>query len=1169
MCDKSDALGDENVESVGLICAKERFSENEEVIEMLNNISNICGPESTMRDAERAYEKFQLIFSQYNEQPHLLDPYLDDILSKIVSIVRQESAVELKHTAFKYLFLLINTRGYKVIVRCLPHEVADLEPTLQLLEAQDSNDTATWETRYCLLLWLSIIVMIPFHMSRLDSGAQSKTVMGRLCDVCQKYLLCGDKCREGAAFLSARFLTRSDVKEIYLADFLKWINEKVSDEITEGSSWKRFGPLACLASILKHGKREDLLPYAPQLLHCVMDAKCLDDYYPLSSKFSMKIVARIGLTFLKPRVASWRYNRGSRSLTSNLSNADVQATDQANTNPTEDLGGGDEQEEDDDIDIPSEIEDIIEYLIQGLKNENNTTRWSAAKGIGRVMSRLNKQCGDDVVCSILELLNPRNSDGAWQGGCLALAELARRGLLLPKRLEDVVPLVVKALTFEEPRGYNSVGANVRDAACYVCWAFARAYHPNIILPFSTQIAEGLLIATCFDREINCRRAAAAAFQENVGRLGNFPHGIEILTTADYFSVGIRSNAYLKISVYIAQFEEYTKGFINHLFDRKVDNWDPNIRSLAAKALFNLTPCAPQYILTHGFQALLSLIRSIDLNARHGAILALGEIVHGLSLLNISLDSSQLHEVENLVSHLKERQVMRGQSGEFTKIACCSFIENCSRAKLPFNGKPVVAEWQELLDDCLCHESTEMRQTAAAALTHLCTQYYSLDSVDIRSDIINKYTSTLQTGNKISRMGYTLALGSLPPFMLHGFLPTVVQSLVKCSKITQESVKWAESRAAALKALSSICLNIHLHKIDEGLSCYSLVVEIIEALLNGMKDYTSDSRGDVGAWVREAAMLGLKDVITLATDEASEVLDPDLICQSFVEISQQAVEKIDRTRGYAGRVFSSLLHKDGKPVPHIPDEAKLKEIFPADRCDSINWIAACDTFPLFIQLLSLPRFTKAVMLGLVGSVGGLTESLVKYSSQALFDHLRQQEHTELVRLCDTVATIFEQYQHEDRITIPLLTFLERLLTSNSIAPVLIDPQNAFAKRLLRCGKTEIAKTVNSKKLTASVDFFCQLIQVPGEVSRRSLVQLGILLCHRFLWLRRVTATKMYEALIVYSEECGVDPSTLDDAMAILSDTEWDTLSTEAARAQRNKLCQLLNIPMPTAGTPSNK
>jgi hypothetical protein len=77
-------------------------------------------------------------------------------------------------------------RGYKRVVVYLPHEVADLEPVLALLARQDPTDSATWQTRYMLLLWLSIIAMIPFDMSRFDAAAkhtnenQQHGVMDRL-----------------------------------------------------------------------------------------------------------------------------------------------------------------------------------------------------------------------------------------------------------------------------------------------------------------------------------------------------------------------------------------------------------------------------------------------------------------------------------------------------------------------------------------------------------------------------------------------------------------------------------------------------------------------------------------------------------------------------------------------------------------------------------------------------------------------------------------------------------------------------------------------------------------------------------------------------------------------------------------------------------------------------
>lgn len=74
-------------------------------------------------------------------------------------------------------------------------------------------------------------------------------------------------------------------------------------------------------------------------------------------------------------------------------------------------------------------------------------------------------------------------------------------MLLPGRLPEVVPVVIKALTYDELRGYASVGAHIRDAACYVCWAFARAYEVVDLKPYVEDIARALLIVAVFDREV--------------------------------------------------------------------------------------------------------------------------------------------------------------------------------------------------------------------------------------------------------------------------------------------------------------------------------------------------------------------------------------------------------------------------------------------------------------------------------------------------------------------------------------------------------------------------------------------------------------------------------------------------------------------------------------------
>ena len=96
-------------------------------------------------------------------------------------------------------------------------------------------------------------------------------------------------------------------------------------------------------------------------------------------------------------------------------------------------------------------------------------------------------------------------------------------------------------------------------------------------------------------------------------------------------MGSRANAYLELSVFIAQYEEYTEALVSHLAERKVGHWDIHVRDLAAKALNRLASVASVYLAETVMPQLLKNVESSeDLYLKHGSILAIGELTLGLS-----------------------------------------------------------------------------------------------------------------------------------------------------------------------------------------------------------------------------------------------------------------------------------------------------------------------------------------------------------------------------------------------------------------------------------------------------------------------------------------------------------------------------------------------------------
>ncbi|XP_064126499.1 tubulin-specific chaperone D isoform X1 [Loxodonta africana] len=1158
----------------------ESFGESAETRELLGRLRDVHGE---LAAREVALERFRVIMDKYQEQPHLLDPHLEWMMNLLLDTVQDKtSPTSLVHLAFKFLYLITKVRGYKIFLRLFPHEVANVQPVLEMFTNQNPKDHETWETRYMLLLWLSVTCLIPFDFSRLDGnliaqpGPARMSITDRILHIAESYLVVSDKARDAAAVLVSKFITRPDVKQKKMADFLDWTLHTLAHSSfqTIDGTITMDGVLQALAQIFKHGKREDCLPYASTILECLNNCRLSESNQTLLRKLGVKLVQRLGLTFLKPKVAKWRYQRGCRSLAANL-----KLSTQGQNKQVPNTGTPDGEE---DYDVPEEVENVIEQLLAGLKDKDTVVRWSAAKGVGRIAGRLPKDLADDVVGSVLDCFSFQETDNAWHGGCLALAELGRRGLLLPARLTDVVAVIRRALTYDEKRGACSVGANVRDAACYVCWAFARAYEPTELRPFVAEISSALVIATVFDRDVNCRRAASAAFQENVGRQGTFPHGIDILTTADYFAVGNRSNCFLVISVFIAGFPEYTQPMIDHLVAVKISHWDRVIRELSAKALQNLAWCAPEYCAVQVFPKLLSLTQSPDLHTRHGAILACGEVTCALQRLAAQdgrsvtdyLDEKAVEGLKQIHQQLYDHQLYRGLGGELMRQAVCVLIENLSLSKMPFKGDIIIDGWQWLINDTLrslhlvsSHCRQQVKEAAVSALAALCSEYYLKEPGEADPAVVDalmqQYLTELQSPEEMTRCGFALALGALPGFLLKGRLQQVLAGLRAITHISPKDVSFAEARRDTLRAIARICLTVGVSAegVPDEVLCEANVPQIYSTLLDCMNDYTMDSRGDVGAWVREAAMTSLMELTLLLGRSRPELIGASVCKRVLCCVAQQASEKIDRIRARAGDVLLTLLHFDSPPLPHVPHREELEQIFPRSDVAAINWKAPSQVFPRITQLLGLPGFRYHVLLGLAVSAGGLTESTVKYSAQSLCEYVKsvQKDPQAMDCLSGTLLQIFEDNLLNDRVSVPLLKTLDQMLATGCFDVFTVVEDHPFAVKLLALCKEEIRKSKDIQKLRSSISVFCGMIPFPGDVRKKVLLQLLLLLCHPFPIIRNTTASHVYEMVLTFGEEV-TGAEALDEVIAVLGDTVWDA-ELPLVREQRNRLCDLLQVPRP--------
>ena len=585
-----------------------------------------------------------------------------------------------------------------MVSQFLNNEPRYLEPMLDALESwagkifsskeniPPKHGFMVWQENFIMLLWLSHLLLAPFDLSSMSSSNAGimlpdpflhvelpttiPSIAKRLVYMSTYNISLPSKAREAAGTLLVRLALRTDMHRIGLQNILiEWALSSIreqSDTAAPTSIYGALGVLSFLAGFIISAENEVLKPLLSRIYSAIEHTKL--DSSPCSAVTTTSASARKVIIKVERALAVAAMRTDSKSS--------------VDSSPS--LGEG-------------ALEDIIDHFLTALEDKDTPVRLAASKGLSVVALELEPDMVEQIIDMIDErlyedtlwedlhggagvLANPELNLGAvsasrWHGLILALSQLIFRGSNPPKSvLGKVLSSLNIALRFEQRSSLgNSVGTNVRDAACFGLWALARRYptadinncnlprheqhggaigstprdrvdpsHSTADATFSDStndalstlqiLANQLVLAATLDPAGNIRRGASAALQEMIGRHPDeIEHGIDLVQVVDYHGIALRSRAMVQIAVSVSRFGlNYWHSILGGLLDwRGVCSGDASCRRDAARAIgllaYSRGPemvASTLSILRHQWHA----CETRNVEERHGLTLAMSEIV---------------------------------------------------------------------------------------------------------------------------------------------------------------------------------------------------------------------------------------------------------------------------------------------------------------------------------------------------------------------------------------------------------------------------------------------------------------------------------------------------------------------------------------------------------------
>ena len=346
---------------------------------------------------------------------------------------------------------------------------------------------------------------------------------------------------------------------------------------------------------------------------------------------------------------------------------------------------------------------------------------------------------------------------------------------------------------------------------------------------------------------------------------------------------------------------------------------------------------------------------------------------------------------------------------------------------------------------------------------------------------------------------------------------------------------------------------------------STLDKIIANFLLGMKDYSFDSRGDVGSWVREASMRGIKLIMVIGKNELAKIgmgIRSDMI--GFLVLA--CLEKIDRVRESAGKILNFLL--DDEHIA-IPERAFLRLAFNSSNTESINWLSSAEVLPVMTKCLHIPSLRDLVMTGIMLNIGGLTESLVRHSTDSFNQFVSdlpsqlspQMEPTTAQHILESMRNVFAENIGNDRVSIPILETLDLYLSFGFLSGI---NDGGPVREIFNMVKKEVFKSKNTKKLLVGIKVLTGFGSLSDDeksdefqsVQKLSVEKLILYLGHPYPIIRTSSAESLY-VLVSTTLISTHDPENLSLAEELLLTFKWDS-SCDDCKIARQQITEFLAV-----------